>query len=98
MSSLALNIVFYKTVLRNRSKTGIVYVQISQNVSRRDQQSPGDDVKPALVVTARLTLPTPKRVIEEGIAVVSQLDIRGDRCDIKSIALLPNVLINRGCS
>ncbi len=24
---------------------------------------------------------------------MSQLDIRGDRCDIKSIALLPNVLI-----
>ena len=32
-------------------------------------------------------------MIEEGIAVVSQLDIRGGCCEIKSIALLPNVLI-----
>ena len=62
-------------------------------MARRDHPFPGDDVKPALVVTARLTLPTPKRVIEEGIAVVSQLDVRGDRGNIKSIALLPNVLI-----
>ena len=68
-------------------------MHISRGVARWDHPFPGDDVKPALVVTARLTLPTSKRVIEEGIAVVSQLGIRGDRCDIKSIALLPDVLI-----
>ena len=32
-------------------------------------------------------------MIKEGIAVVSQQDIRGDHCDVKSIALLPDVLI-----
>ena len=68
-------------------------MQISRGVARWDHPFPGDDVKPALVVTARRTPPTPKRVIEEGITVVSHPDIRGDRCDIKSIALLPNVLI-----
>ena len=93
MSSVASNIVFCETVRRNRFKIGIVYAQISKGVAKRDHQFPGDDVKPALVVTARPTLPTSKRVIEEGIAVVSQLDIRGDRCDIKSIALLPDFLI-----
>ena len=72
MSPVALNIVFCGTVRRNRFKTGIVYVQISQGAARRDHQFPGDDVNLALVVTAQLTLPTSKRVIEEGIAVVSQ--------------------------
>ena len=62
-------------------------------MARQVHQFPGDEVKPARVVIARLTLPKPKRVIEEGIAVVSQLDIRGDRCDIKSIGSLPSVLV-----
>ena len=93
MSSVALNIVFCETVRRNRFKTGIVYLQISKGVAMRDHQFPDDNVKPTLVVTAQPKLPTPKRVIEERIAVVSQLDIGGDRCDIKSITLLPNILI-----
>ena len=72
MSSVALNILFCETVRGNRFKTGIVYVQISQGAARRDHQFPGDGVNLALVVTVQVTLPTSKRVIEEGIAVVSQ--------------------------
>ena len=34
----------------------------------------------------------PAGVLENGVAVVSIPDIRWQRCDIKSLALLPNVL------
>ena len=52
MQSIALNFVFCETARRNRFKTGIVYVQISRVVARRDYLFPRDYVKPTLVVTA----------------------------------------------
>jgi D-alanine transaminase len=48
-------------------------------------------VKPALVLTTKNT----KRAEADpgpGVAIKSQLDIRWERCDIKTVALLPNVL------
>ena len=95
MSPRALEVVFRETFRRNRFRTGIVYVQISRGVARRDHPFPKPDVRPALVVTARRTPPTPEKIIEEGVAVISQPDIRWERCDIKSIALLPNVLVKQ---
>ncbi|MDP6873797.1 MAG: D-amino-acid transaminase [Alphaproteobacteria bacterium] len=92
MSPAALNVVLKETVRRNRFSIGIVYVQISRGVARRDHPFPNPPVRPALVVTARRTPPTPAKTIDEGVAVISQPDIRWERCDIKSISLLPNVL------
>jgi D-alanine transaminase len=92
MSPAALNVVLKETVRRNRFSIGIVYVQISRGVARRDHPFPNPTVRPALVVTARRTPPTPAKTIDEGVAVISQPDIRWERCDIKSISLLPNVL------
>ena len=37
----------------------------------------------------------PKEQVENGVAAVSAVDIRWDRCDIKAIALLPNVLLRQ---
>jgi len=48
--------------------------------------------KPTLVVTARRTRPPDPRVGEAGIAVSTIPDIRWQRCDIKSVALVANVL------
>ncbi|MFP6704590.1 MAG: D-amino-acid transaminase [Alphaproteobacteria bacterium] len=95
MSAAAMNVVFRETVRRNRFQTGIVYVQISRGVARRDHPFPNPAVRPALVVTARRTPPQSDKMIEEGIAVISQADIRWQRCDIKSISLLPNVLVKQ---
>jgi D-alanine transaminase len=95
MSPAAMAVVFRETVRRNRVRDGIVYVQISRGVARRDHPFPKDDVRPALVVTARYTPPVSDKVIEEGVAVISQPDIRWQRCDIKSISLLPNVLVKQ---
>ena len=60
-------------------------------MARRDHAFP-TGVKPALVVTAkRLTLPR-EETLESGVRVVTIEDIRWQRCDIKSVSLLPNVL------
>jgi D-alanine transaminase len=91
----ALNVVLRETARRNRFREGIVYLQISRGVARRDHPFPGADTPPALVVTARRTPPVAAKVIDEGVGVISQPDIRWQRCDIKSISLLPNVLVKQ---
>jgi D-alanine transaminase len=93
MSNSALSIVLRETVWRNRVRDGIVYLQISRGVARRDFPFPAADTKPSIVVTARSNdLVRLEQLASEGIAVVTVPDIRWERVDIKSVALLPNVL------
>jgi D-alanine transaminase len=89
----ALAIVLRETVRRNRVRDGIVYLQISRGVARRDFAFPPSNTKPSVVVTARSNdLARIEQLATDGIAVVTVPDIRWQRVDIKSVALLPNVL------
>jgi D-alanine transaminase len=93
MSAAALSVVLRETVRRNRVRDGIVYLQITRGVARRDFAFPVPDTRPSLVVTARSNnLVRLEQQAAEGIAVVTVPDIRWQRVDIKSVALLPNVL------
>ena len=85
--------VLRETVRLNRVRDGLVYVQISRGVARRDHGFPPPTVKPTLVVTARsLDVARYATLNERGVAVVTRPDERWARCDIKSTSLLPNVL------
>jgi len=93
MSPSALSLVMRETVRRNRVRDGIVYLQVTRGVAPRDFPFPPDGTRPSVVVTARSTdLTRLERLADEGIAVVTAPDIRWQRVDIKSVALLPNVL------
>ena len=93
MSPAALGVVLRETIRRNRVRDGIVYVQVTRGVARRDFPFPAAGTKPSLVVTARNhDLERLEQVATDGIAVVTVPDIRWRRVDIKSVALLPNVL------
>jgi D-alanine transaminase len=93
MSPAALKIVLRETVQRNRVRDGIVYVQVTRGVARRDFPFPSRDTRPSLVVTARSNdLERLEQIAAEGISVVTVPDMRWQRVDIKSVALLPNVL------
>jgi len=93
MSPAALAVVMRETIRRNRVRDGIVYVQVTRGVARRDFPFPSADTRPSLVVTARSSDPNRlEEVAAEGISVVTVPDIRWKRVDIKSVALLPNVL------
>ncbi len=92
MSPGALRVVLRETIRRNRVRNGIVYVQVTRGVARRDFPFPADTA-PSLVVTARSAdLDRLEQTAAKGIAVVTVPDIRWKRVDIKSVALLPNVL------
>ena len=82
-----------ETVRLNRVRDGLVYLQISRGVARRDHSFPAAHVKPTLVVTARsLDVARYAALADKGIAVVTKPDTRWARCDIKSTGLLANVL------
>lgn len=91
MSRRALELVVKQTVRKNRLRHGMIYLQITRGVARRDHAFP-DGVSPSLIIIARrVNLPSPE-IVATGIKVISIPDIRWKRVDIKSISLLPNVL------
>jgi D-alanine transaminase len=93
MSNAALAIVLRECVRRNRVRDGIVYLQVTRGVARRDHAFPPPGTVPSVVVTARsLDAAGNERTAAEGIAVVTLPDNRWERVDIKAVALLPNVL------
>ncbi|MDP1628021.1 D-amino-acid transaminase [Parvibaculum sp.] len=89
----ALRHILREVVRRNRLSNGMVYFQITRGVSPRDHPFPPASVRPALVVTAkRLNEARVALAVEKGVAVVTMPDLRWARRDIKSVALLPNIL------
>ena len=91
MTRAALDVVLREVVRRNRLRNGIVYLQVTRGVAKRDHPFP-EHAQPAIVVTARRGGRPSAANREEGVGVVTVPDIRWARCDIKSISLLPNVL------
>ena len=93
MAPESLGVVMREVVRRNRVRWGIVYLQITRGVARRDHAFPPPGTRPAIVVTARnLDFANAEKIAAEGVAVISVPENRWDRVDIKSVSLLPNVL------
>ena len=93
MSPAALGVVLREVVRRNRVRWGIVYLQITRGVARRDHAFPPAGTLPSLVVTARnLDWAQAEKLAADGVAVISVPENRWARVDIKSVSLLPNVL------
>lgn len=87
----ALRVILREVMRRNRIREGIVYIQVTRGVARRNHAFPAGTV-PALVVTAARKRPPGPAAVERGVRVVTLPDIRWKRPDIKSVSLLPNVL------
>ena len=97
MSYAALQLVVGETVRRNRVRDGMAYVQVTRGSSPRGHAFP-PNLPPSLVITARALPPLPAAARNDGLAVVTLKDIRWERCDIKSVSLLPNVLARQAAA
>lgn len=86
-----LRLVMRELIRRNGVTDGIIYLQVTRGVARRDHPFP-KCAKPALVMTARHMRWPNQAWVERGVRVITIPDIRWQRCDIKTVALLPNVL------
>src|SRR5262249_9868969 len=79
---------------RGPSDDQSLYLQVTRGVAKRDHAFP-KDVKPTVfMMTNPLPVPDAK-LVSEGVSALSAADNRWLRCDLKTIALLPNVLLRQ---
>jgi D-alanine transaminase len=71
-----------------------LYIQITRGVAPRHHAFPHGTVDPTVYATVTPFEP-PEDRWEEGVSAITTPDTRWARCDIKSIALLPNVLASQ---
>ena len=81
-------------VTRNNGGDQSIYLQITRGVARRDHRFPGD-ATPTVFVMSNLFEAVPKEQLENGVKAITLDDIRWQYCSIKSIALLPNILLRQ---
>ncbi len=92
MPRAALRLVLAEVARRNRVSEGLLYMQVTRGVARRDHAFPSRPVPPALVVTVKRIPPYPTDAERWAAACITMPDLRWARRDIKSVNLLPNVL------
>jgi len=92
MPLASLRLVLREVARRNRVTEGLLYMQVTRGVARRDHAFPNKPIPPALVVTVKRIAPYPTNVDRWGAAAITMPDLRWARCDIKTVNLLPNCL------
>lgn len=98
MSDGALTLIVKEIVRRNHVTNGTVYMQINRGVAPRAHPFPTGNVKPSVVVTAKHGAGPAESVAEKGVKVVTVVDQRWGRCDIKTVGLLPNALAKQAAA
>lgn len=93
MTRSALSTVLHEVVRRNGVKDGLVYLQVTRGVARRDHAFPTQGTAPSVVMTARMSDRAGQEALAaRGVNVITVPENRWPRVDIKSTSLLPNVL------
>ncbi len=81
-------------VARNNNEDQSVYLHITRGVAPRDHAFP-KNTPPTVFMMSNPLVTTTREQCEAGIKVISAPDPRWEHCDIKAIALLPNVLMRQ---
>jgi D-alanine transaminase len=93
MSAAALAHVMRQVIHRNHVRNGLVYLQVTRGAGPREFYFPDAEVTPTVVCLARSVSPARLEANAAiGISVKSMPDIRWQRCDIKTVMLLPACL------
>lgn len=77
-----------------RSGDATVYIQVTRGAATRKHAFPDNHTSPTVYLSAS-PFNSSREKSETGVKITLVPDIRWARCDIKSIALLPNVLANQ---
>lgn len=95
----ALKIIFRELIRKNKVIDGFAYLQISRGVAPRNHAFPPSSTPSSLVMTVRsINRENVRKIMEEGIKVISFEDMRWSRVDIKTVSLLPNVLARQAAA
>jgi len=94
MEMASLEDIFNQLLVKNglQDTDAGVYLQITRGAATRVHNFPKTDIRPT-VYARTFPMPSATEQQQTGIKVVTRDDIRWMRCNIKSIALLPNTLM-----
>ena len=96
VSDAAMRQIMARVIRLNRVKTGIIYIQVTRGVARRDHKFPKHS-QPSLVMTVKhLSVDTGQQF--KGKSAITVPDQRWERRDIKTIQLLPNCLAKQAAA
>ncbi len=84
-------------VRRNGLAEGLVYMQVTRGVAERDFAFP-KEAEPTVMMFTQVKSITRSPAAETGVAVVTVPDLRWKRRDIKSVALLAQVLAKQAAA
>ncbi len=82
-------------ITRNGGQDQYLYLHITRGVAKRDHAFPNPPVKPTVFMMSNPLSTPPVALLQNGVCAVTAQDNRWLRCDIKAIALLPNVLLRQ---
>ena len=85
-------------VARDGVTEGLVYMQVTRGVHERDFAFPPADTAPTVVMFTQAKNVSRNPLAEKGAAVVTVEDLRWKRRDIKSVALLAQVLAKQAAA
>lgn len=83
-----------KLISETGSEDQYLYLHITRGVASRDHRFP-DETKPTIFVMSSVLQSVEPALLEKGISAVTLDDIRWQHCNIKAIALLPNILLRQ---
>jgi D-alanine transaminase len=83
-----------RLVQLNEPEDQSVYMHITRGPAKRDHAFPKVVTPTVFMMSNPLTTP-PQEQVREGVCAITASDNRWLRCDIKAIALLPNVLLRQ---
>jgi len=83
-----------RLIALNKPEDQSLYLHVTRGVAKRDHAFP-KGVAPTVFMMSNALVTPPGDQIEKGVGAITATDNRWLRCDIKAIALLPNVLLRQ---
>ncbi|MBU6459549.1 MAG: D-amino acid aminotransferase [Proteobacteria bacterium] len=81
-------------ILLNPWEDQSIYLQVTRGVARRDHAFPEITNPTVFMMSTCLTTPS-QDLVSNGASAITAVDFRWEHCDVKAIALLPNVLLRQ---
>jgi len=86
--------IFQRLITGNGDADQSIYLQITRGVAERDHSYP-ENVSPTVFAYAQIMRYPDAATIAKGVSAITLEDIRWQRCDIKAVALLANVMMRQ---
>ena len=84
----------HRLIELNEPEDQSLYLHVTRGVAKRDHAFP-KGVPPTVFLMSNPLVMPPRVQVDEGVCAITASDNRWLRCDIKAIALLPNVLLRQ---